>query len=409
MDFGRPPEDLDYSFPLEPMRVKTLEGQTNVFKEFLTELVNTHPTKLTAEQRDDVRSVYRQVLLNVIYNSTRRIYTALPRGTAAFKEGGYWSKLGLTYRFTVAVLDRLVADEYLVQMKGVYNCARGFARLTRIFGTNKLSKRIDTEKLMQSVEFCWDDDTAPVVLTNFPYSADVLGDDHPDVLRVMAINKFLKNHAWQQKGPIRIIYKNNPMYGGRVYTRFQNLRRETRLEMKIDGEPVVELDYKANHLSMLIAMQGFPIPEDPYELIACDTRQTREQIKKFVTAALGASSEGSAFGAMKQHRFNRQVFESVRDALLSRFPGIPLFKGFGTALQSLEGQIALDIMYAGAKAGVVVLPVHDSFITTSKNKQWLLEQMMAQWANHVRAGAEVKIDAKAARQERHKESGHTGF
>jgi hypothetical protein len=88
MDFGRPPEDLDYSFPLEPMRVKTLEGQTNVFKEFLTELVNTHPTKLTAEQRDDVRSVYRQVLLNVIYNSTRRIYTALPRGTAAFKEGG---------------------------------------------------------------------------------------------------------------------------------------------------------------------------------------------------------------------------------------------------------------------------------------------------------------------------------
>ena len=394
MDFGRPPEDLDYSFPMEPMRVKTLGGQTGEFKEFLTELVDTHPTKLTAEQRDDVRSVYRQVLLNVVYNSSRRIYTALPRGTAAFKEGGYWSKLGLTYRLTVTVLDRLVADGYTVQMKGVYNGPGGFARLTRIFGTNNLSKRIDAEKLMQSAEFFWDDDAAPVVLTNFPYSADVLSDDHPDVMRVKAINKFLKSHAWQQKGPIRIIYKNNPMYGGRLYTRFQNLRRETRYEMKINGEPIVELDYKANHLSMLIALVGLTIPADPYQLVANDTNLTREQVKKFVTAALGASSEGSAFGALKQHRFNRQVFESVRDALLSRFPEIPLFKGFGTALQSLEGQIALDIMYEGAKAGIVVLPVHDSFITTSKNKQWLLEQMMEQWASHVRAGAKVKVDAK---------------
>ncbi len=348
MDFGRPPEDLDYSFPLEPMRVKALGGQTDSFKEFLTELVKTHPTKLTAKQRDDCRSVYRQVLLNVIYNSTRRIYTALPRGTAAFNDGGYWSKLGLTYRFTVAVLDRLVADGYIVQMKGVYNGPGGFARLTRIFGTNKLSRRIDAEILMQSAEFFWDDDAAPVVLTNFPYSADMLSDDHPDVIRVKAINKFLKNQAWQQKGPIRIIYKNNPMYGGRVYTRFQNLRREARYEMKIDGEPIVELDYKANHLSMLIALVGLTVPADPYQLIASDTNLTREQVKKFVTAALGASSEGSAFGAMKQHRFNRQVFESVKDALLSRFPEIPLFKGFGTALQSLEGQIALDIMYEGA-------------------------------------------------------------
>ena len=145
---------------------------------------------------------------------------------------------------------------------------------------------------------------------------------------------------------------------------------------------------------MLIALVGLTIPADPYQLVANDTNLTREQVKKFVTAALGASSEGSAFGALKQYRFNRQVFESVRDALLSRFPEIPLFKGFGTALQSFEGQIALDIMYEGAKAGIVVLPVHDSFITTSKNKQWLLEQMMEQWASHVRAGAKVKVDAK---------------
>ena len=98
--------------------------------------------------------------------------------------------------------------------------------------------------------------------------------------------------------------------------------------------------------------------------------------------------------ALKQKRFNRELFNRVRDALLSSYPGAPLFRGFGVVLQSLEGQIALGIMHEGVKAGVVVLPVHDSVITTVENKEWLREQMTVQWANHVKEGALTRIDEK---------------
>ena len=394
MNFGSPPEDLDYSIPMEPMRLRSMRGQQDVLKDFLSELVDTHPTKLTKPQRDDVRSVYRQVLLNVIYNSVTRIYSAVPRGTQSFKDGTYWSKLGLTFRHTVAVLDRLAEDDYILQMKGVYNGPAGFSRLTRVFGTDKLAQRIDIEKLISDVEFFWDDDAVPVVLTGFDYSADRLEADHPDVERIRAINKFLKNHHWQQRGPVRIVYKNSPMHGGRVYTRFQNMPKQHRWKMKIDGKETVELDFKANHLSMLIAMQGVPLPKDPYLSIAGATGLSRDQVKNFVTSSLGASGETSAFNSLKKYRFNKELFCQVRDALLELFPGVPLFRGFGTVLQSLEGQIALDIMYQGALDHVVVLPVHDSFVTTQENKQWLWQQMLKQWAHHVKEGAVPTIDEK---------------
>lgn len=113
-----------------------------------------------------------------------------------------------------------------------------------------------------------------------------------------------------------------------------------------------------------------------------------------MTTALGASSEESAFGAFKQKRFNRELFNRVRDALLITYPSVPLFRGFGVVLQSLEGQIALDIMQEGVKAGIVVLPVHDSFITTVEHKEWLREQMTIQWAKHLKDGAVTRIEEK---------------
>lgn len=145
--FGLPPEDLDYSLPLEPMRLEVIGEQQSALKDLLTELIETHPTKLTKDQRHDLRDVYRQILLNVIYNSIRRVYTALPRGTQSFQRGSYWNSCGLTYKFTVPALDRLFEDGLIVQKKGVYNGPGGFSRLTRVFGTDKLAQRIDAQKI----------------------------------------------------------------------------------------------------------------------------------------------------------------------------------------------------------------------------------------------------------------------
>ncbi|WP_143473985.1 hypothetical protein [Limnohabitans sp. 15K] len=395
--FGHPPEDLDYSLPLEPMQLNVIGEQQSALKDLLKELIDTHPTKLTKDQRHDLRDVYRQILLNVVYNSVRKVHTAIPRGTQSFQKASYWSSCGLTYKFTVPALDRLVEDGLIVQMKGVYNGPGGFSRLTRVFGTDKLAQRVDALKIAEAVDFGWDEDAAQVVLTDFPYKADTLSEDHPDVSRVTRINRFLKDHHWQQRGPIRVMYKKNPVYSGRVYTRFQNMPKELRAQMLIDGKETVELDYKSNHLMMLIAMLGQPLPDDPYLAIAEISECSRDQIKVFTTASLGADSEVKAFNSLKRKRFNKELFNKIKLAATSLYEGLPLFTGVGVMLQSLEGQIALEIMEAGANKGIVVLPVHDSFITTADNESWLWDQMAKQWANNVIDGAKTKVEKKSSR------------
>jgi hypothetical protein len=395
--FGQPPEDLDYSLPLEPMRLNVIGEQQSALKNLLNELIGSHPTKLTNDQKHDLRDVYRQILLNVVYNSIRRVYTALPRGTQSFQKGSYWSSCGLTFKFTVPALDRLFEEGLIVQTKGVYNGPGGFSRLTRVFGTDKLAQKVDAQKITEMMDFSWDEDAAKVVLTDFPYKADTLSEDHPDVSRVTRINRFLKDHHWQQRGPIRVMYKNNPVYSGRVYTRFQNMPKEMRAQMRIDGMKTVELDYKSNHLMMLIAMLGQPLPDDPYIAIASKSASNRDQVKTFITASLGADSEEKAFNSLKRKKFNKELFNKIKVAATSLYEGLPLFKGVGVMLQSLEGQIALEIMDAGANEGVVVLPVHDSFITTVDNEQWLSNQMIKQWSNNVTDGVKTRIDKKTNR------------
>lgn len=392
--FGHPPEDLDYSLPVEPMVLNVIGEQQSELKDFLTELIDTHPTKLTSDQRHDLRDVFRQILLNVIYNSIRRIYTALPRGTQAFEKSSYWGRFGLTFKFTIAALDRLHKEGFIVQKKGVYNGPGGFSRLTRIFGTEKLAQRVDAQKIAEAVDFSWDEDAAQVVLTDFPYKADTLSEDHPDVSRVTRINKFLKDHKWPQRGPIRVMYKKNPVYSGRVYTRFQNMPKEMRAQMRIDGKATVELDYKSNHLMMLIAMLKQPLPDDPYLEIAAKSACSRDQIKAFITASLGADSELKAFNSLKRKKFNKELFNKITVVTTRLYEGLPLFKGVGVMLQSLEGQIALDIMDAGANEGIVVLPVHDSYIATVDNEDWLWDQMINQWSNNVTDGAKTRVEKK---------------
>ena len=392
--FPSPPEDLDYSIPVEPMRLGDIGGQADALKAFISELVDSHQTKLTSDHRHKLRDSYRLILLNVIYNSIRKTYSGIPRAKPSFSKGTYWHKCGLTHRFTVDALDRLHSDGYINQHIGFYNHLGGFGRLTRIYGTEKLSERIDAPLIGDHIQL--QQDAELIVLKGFEYTSDALPEDHQDLVRLNAINDFLEAFRWPQHGPVRLIYTGGPVRGGRVYTRFQNLPKGIRAELTLNGKPTVELDYKANHLMMLLAMHGVPLPTDPYMEISKSAGCTRDQVKEFFTKSLGADLETKAFNALKVKRFNRNLFKAVKDASLTLYPSlsVALFRDIGSNLQSLEGQIALDIMYEGVKVGVPVLPVHDSFITSVDHEDWLREQMYVQWMKHVKQGVKTRIEKK---------------
>jgi hypothetical protein len=385
-------EDLDNSLPLEPMRLSQIGEQQLALKDLLSELVSTHPTKLKTEEKHKLRGVYRQILLNVIYNSIRGVYTGIPRGKEAFDPGSYWRRCGLSYRFTIAALDRLYEGGYITQFKGFFNGPAGFGRLTRIYGTEKLSTRVDAPAIGDHMQFTQDDET--LVLKSFDYEATTLSADHPDVSQLRIINEFLKDFSWPQKAPIRLIYSGGPLLGGRVYTRFQNMPKAVRAELTINGEQTVELDFKANHLMMLVALSGLKPPEDPYLTIAHLAGQSREKVKAFINTSLSAANATQAFNACKKERINKALFLELEAATKTAFPDVPLYQGFGVYLQSLEGQVALNIMAEGARNGIPVLPVHDSFITTKNNELWLRDQMIKQWKQQVDTTYETRVEKK---------------
>lgn len=392
--FCNPPEDLENSMPVEPMRLQSIGEQQSALKDLLSELIDTHPTKLKAEEKHKLRDTYRQILLNVTYNSIRGVYTAIPRGKESFDSGSYWKSIGLTYRFTIAALNRLKNDGYILQHTGFYNAQAGFGRLTRIYGLEKLSERINAPIIGEFLQFQDDDDVETLVLKGFGYEKTTLSENHPDIARLKAINEFLKDYFWQQKGPMRLVYSDGPIKGGRVYSRFQNMPKDLRADLKINGVPTVELDFKANHLMMLISLSGMRAPEDPYLTIANIANLSREKVKSFINTSLSAQSASVAFNACKKHKINRQLFDVLEEATLTAFPKIRLYSGLGVFLQSLEGQIALDIMVEGVNHNIPVLPVHDSFITTVGNEEWLLRQMLLHWQQHLGTTHKTKVEKK---------------
>jgi hypothetical protein len=398
--FGTPPDDLDNSQPAEPMKLNSIGEQKEEFRLFLSELVDTHKTKLKIKEKHKLRDVYRQILLNVVYNSSRNIYTAIPRGKPSFDPGKYWRSIGLTFRLTIAALNRLNAEGFIIQHAGFFNGPAGFGRLTRIYGTEKLSDRINAVSITDHLELITEaEDSSNIgvetlILKGFPYESNLLAQYHPDVVRLKVINDFLKDYSWSQKGPIRLIYSGEPLRGGRLYTRFQNIPKALRAELKINGLSTVELDYKSNHLMMLIALSGMELSADPYMTIADLANQSREVVKKYINTCISAISAKQAFNACKQHKINRELFNKLEIATITAFPDIKLYVGIGVYLQSLEGQIALNIMVEGANNNIPVLPVHDSFITTTDNEQWLRDQMMTQWKEQVMTIQETRIEKK---------------
>ena len=375
--FISPPDDLDQSAPVEPLRIGLLGEEAKTLKGFLTELVDTHPTKLTKDQKHTFRDNYRLILLNLLLNGSEGVYTAISRSSGAFSGATYWDSIGLTYRASRFVVDRLSEEGYLTVYAG-YMSSDGFGRLTRLYPTEKLFKRIPLADA--SLILDWTD---TIVLKGFPYDASVLTKTHPDKKRLDAINTFLKGFQWRLKSPIRLIYKNSPFSGGRLYTRFQNLPKAERADLTINDQPTVELDYKANHPRMVMAINKTTPTHDPYTDIARAVGATRGQAKGYVTCALGSKERDNAFAACKKYKINKTLFNRLEAATKEVIPDFPFYKSFGNALQSTEGQIALDVMYAGVKKGIPVLPVHDSFITLKQHEDWLRKEMTKQWKKHL--------------------------
>ncbi|WBU53578.1 hypothetical protein [Paracoccus sp. SCSIO 75233] len=214
----------------------------------------------------------------------------------------------------------------------------------------------------------------------------------------MDIKRIYQAHRFEGKDPPEIYRCFNNAdadnfdfnKGGRLYGKFQEMSRNDRQKIRIDGEPVTELDLKASHLSILYAWIHNAIPErDPYVFEGLP----RPVVKLVITAMIGKGEnylnrwpqkgrqELSAQLKLTPQQFSRKYpIQEVQKRILKRHSVLHQLEP-GTLdwadLQFTESKVLIGaILRLGKEHDIAALPVHDSLIVRQDQAE-LAEQMFS--------------------------------
>lgn len=221
------------------------------------------------------------------------------------------------------------------------------------------------------------------------------------------------------KGNIRRIFNGDFKHGGRAYAdggSWQQLRGKAtdedgnpvpmhlrRSSVKINGEAVTELDYKNLHPRLLYARLGIDAPDDCYAvpgfhrdlakvalLIMLNARSRHGAVSALAKKEDMEKTGTAVIGSNEAHNAAKGVLASLCElhARISQF----FFTGIGSQLMALDGDIAQAVMSQMLRAGVVVLPVHDSFMVARSKADLLRETMME--ISFALCGVVIPVEAK---------------
>lgn len=183
----------------------------------------------------------------------------------------------------------------------------------------------------------------------------------------------------------RVFNRGSFALGGRFYGGWwQQASKDIRSHLAIDGCRTVELDYPQLHPSMLYAEVGSQPEGDIYTVQGWD----RAIVKVALLILINAGTHDAAVRAIAQgiggegaHAEAARLIQAIKDRH-------PLIAGFfhsdaGIRLMKRDSDMAEEIMRRLLARGVVVLPIHDSFIAPDAHASQLCEAMSAAWRHHV--------------------------
>jgi len=179
--------------------------------------------------------------------------------------------------------------------------------------------------------------------------------------------------------------------GGRFYGGAHlDIQSHMRGFIRINGEPVVELDYDAFHIVMLYHLRGLDIDisQDPYDIIVGP--EERGLKKTVLLTAINAKDDKLAVKGIRKKLVDDGIKgEILTDksikSLLCRaklaHPDIAkdIGSGKGRMLQNLDSRIADSILTNLINLGIPALPVHDSFIVPEQFENVLRHQMIDEY------------------------------
>ncbi|MCS3698108.1 hypothetical protein [Salinibacter ruber] len=188
--------------------------------------------------------------------------------------------------------------------------------------------------------------------------------------------------------------------GGRFYADVQNVPSDWRKHIRIDGEPVVELDYDNLHIAMLYAEEGKQLSGDAYDITSefdlgaemdeiiglCEgerkhyRRRQRTVIKRALNVLINVENYQSAYKALKHHGWTEEidapladdVFKPLVDALRKKHRAIDehFHSDAGIRLQRKDSDLAFEVMTETGAIGI-----HDGFVIEASRQEELRNAM----------------------------------
>lgn len=179
-----------------------------------------------------------------------------------------------------------------------------------------------------------------------------------------------------------IVFNNRDLTkGGRMYGPFWiGMKKPLRRGITIDGSKTCDIDGKGMHVQLLYQIAGEPLPEGDMYI---HTDKRRRITKNLMLLMMNTSEEVSPeIGRKQVIRTYRSKFSKDDDGLedyILELEGFHykvkhlLYKPNWGRLHKTEAGIMLNIMEAGMKEGIVVLPVHDGCLCKIEDKDRVLQ------------------------------------
>lgn len=193
------------------------------------------------------------------------------------------------------------------------------------------------------------------------------------------------------------VFNKDMQHGGRYFhsdaLEIKNKDNKARLDITINGKPVLEIDFRNLHFRIAAIIEGCDdseLPLDVYMDILPEEQQDRwhrEIIKLAINILFNSKSEKSAEGAIRKEidKIKDKLHPSFHSAKFIRhiiYEETPEFVGcycrkdsFGLALQNADSWLAQRVIEQFIAKGKPILPIHDSFIVDRDDVGLLIDAM----------------------------------
>ena len=359
---------IKYRFP----RSKQLGSPlSNLVEELTHKLIKHEGLKYLVPRQNELRLILTNLILSAFSFEHLAITTRVAKGT-------YLHNIGLTRRGIEAITKLLVEEQLCLETRGGFQHKNNSAK-------SRATQYFPSPRLIQiGVEFLYDEIGDFDNYNPYEYPStnrwDVNEDKNIAILKTY--NEFMREHSWACKAPTVRKLGEEPFTNGRVYTHYQNIvnrRVKVRENTLLDGMPLVECDFKANHPAMLSYLAGHEIKSDFYQSICTVINLDRNMVKEVVTKTIGATRKLTAQNIAKNSR-TKLTPEIVTATLVAIETAHPWFKQFmfknqGIYLQWLEGEIAMKMFEFGVAKGIPMINVHDAYAVSASNEMITKEAM----------------------------------